>query len=151
MLCRACGSDNPVGNKFCGGCGTALTTFCPRCSSENPPNKKFCGDCGASLTVLPEERPRGDTAQRETARSAKQSQQADSDQTVASSPTIPDGERRQLTVMFCDLVGSTALSAQLDPEDLRDIMRTYHQSCARSISRFDGYLAKYLGDGLLVY
>src|SRR5262245_35823401 len=63
----------------------------------------------------------------------------------------PDAERRQLTVMFCDLVGSTALSAQLDPEDLREVVRAYQAACAEVIQRFAGYIAQYLGDGLLVY
>jgi class 3 adenylate cyclase len=62
-----------------------------------------------------------------------------------------EGERRHLTVMFCDLVGSTALSQQLDPEQLREVMRVYHETCATVIKRFDGYVAKYLGDGLLIY
>jgi hypothetical protein len=62
-----------------------------------------------------------------------------------------DGERRQLTVMFCDLVGSTALSEQFDPEELRDLVRAYQQNCIAVISRFDGRIAKYLGDGLLAY
>src|SRR5262249_22241781 len=62
-----------------------------------------------------------------------------------------DGERRQLTVMFCDLVGSTALSTQLDPEELRAVIRAYRETCAAAIARFGGYLAKYIGDGLLVY
>src|SRR5262245_54747806 len=61
------------------------------------------------------------------------------------------GERRQLTVMFCDLVGSTALSEQLDPEDLRTVIQAYRKTCAAVIRRFGGYLAKYIGDGLLVY
>jgi class 3 adenylate cyclase/predicted ATPase len=60
-------------------------------------------------------------------------------------------ERRQLTVMFCDLVGSTALSAQLDPEELREVVRAYQQTSAAVIERFDGHIAQYLGDGLLVY
>ncbi len=60
-------------------------------------------------------------------------------------------ERRQLTVMFCDLVGSTALSTQLDPEELRAVILAYRETCASAISRFGGYLAKYIGDGLLVY
>ena len=62
-----------------------------------------------------------------------------------------DGERRQLTVMFCDLVGSTALSAQLDPEDYRAVVQRYQQTSAQVIQRHEGYLAQYLGDGLLVY
>jgi class 3 adenylate cyclase len=66
-------------------------------------------------------------------------------------PRRDAGERRQLTVMFCDLVGSTALSTQLDPEDLREIIRRYQQTCAEVIRRYEGYVAQYLGDGLLVY
>jgi class 3 adenylate cyclase len=60
-------------------------------------------------------------------------------------------ERRQLTVMFCDLVGSTALSAQLDPEELREVVRAYQHTCAEIIARYDGHIAQYLGDGILVY
>ena len=70
-------------------------------------------------------------------------------------PPVPDpshlAERRQLTVMFCDLVGSTALSARLDPEDLREVIGTYHQAVAETVRRFDGFVAKYMGDGVLAY
>jgi class 3 adenylate cyclase len=66
-------------------------------------------------------------------------------------PTIADAERRQLTVLFCDLVASTALASQLDPEDLRDVIRAYQAACAAVIQRFDGHIAQLLGDGLLVY
>lgn len=67
------------------------------------------------------------------------------------SSSAPDAERRQLTVMFCDLQGSTALSQQLDPEELRDVIRGYQEVCAGAVGRFEGHIAKYLGDGLLVY
>ena len=72
---------------------------------------------------------------------------------TAASPIVsaPEAERRQLTVMFCDLQGSTALSQQLDPEDLRDVIRSYQDVCAGAVSSYEGYIAKYLGDGLLVY
>ena len=63
----------------------------------------------------------------------------------------PDAERRQLTVMFCDLVDSTKLSSQLDPEEYREVVRTYQQVCSEVITRFDGHIAQLLGDGLLVY
>jgi class 3 adenylate cyclase len=62
-----------------------------------------------------------------------------------------DAERRQVTVMFCDLVGSTALSARFDPEDLREVIRRYHACIAQIVTRFDGFVAQYLGDGALVY
>ena len=67
------------------------------------------------------------------------------------SVTAPEAERRQLTVMFCDLQGSTALSQQLDPEELRDVIRSYQEVCAGAVAQFDGHIAKYLGDGLLIY
>jgi len=62
-----------------------------------------------------------------------------------------DAERRQLTVMFTDLVGSTALSTKLDPEDLRSVIGAYHKCVAQAVARFDGFVAKYMGDGVLVY
>jgi TOMM system kinase/cyclase fusion protein len=74
-------------------------------------------------------------------------------QTAATPPTplTPDAERRQLTVLFCDLVDSTPLASQLDPEDLREVVRAYQEVCAKVIARFEGHIAQYLGDGLLVY
>ncbi|NGZ02720.1 MAG: adenylate/guanylate cyclase domain-containing protein, partial [Nitrospira sp. WS238] len=69
-------------------------------------------------------------------------------------PFPPDrerAERRQLTIMFCDLVGSTALAGQLDPEDLQTAIRRFLETCSQAIIRFNGYVAKYMGDGLLVY
>jgi class 3 adenylate cyclase len=74
-------------------------------------------------------------------------------QAVVSSgvPPTADAERRPLTVLFCDLVASTALATQLDPEDLREVVRAYQETCAKVIARFEGHIAQYLGDGLLVY
>ncbi len=66
-------------------------------------------------------------------------------------PQPAEAERRQLTVMFCDLVGSTALSAKLDPEDMREILRAYQDACAQVVKRYEGFVAKYMGDGILVY
>ena len=64
---------------------------------------------------------------------------------------VPEAERRQLTVLFCDLVDSTVLAGQLDPEDFREVVRAYQATCADVIQRFDGHIAQYLGDGLLIY
>jgi class 3 adenylate cyclase len=63
----------------------------------------------------------------------------------------PEAERRHLTVLFCDLVDSTTLAGHLDPEDLREVVRAYHQTCAAVMHQYDGYIAQYLGDGILVY
>src|SRR4030095_15807258 len=66
-------------------------------------------------------------------------------------PYAPEAERRQLTVLFCDLVDSTALARQLDPEDLREVVHAYQETCAKVIARCEGHIAQCLGDGLLVY
>ena len=79
-----------------------------------------------------------------------------SEQTPASPEITPpaartDAERRQVTVMFSDLVGSTALSARMDPEDLREVISAYQKCVAETVRRFGGFVAKYMGDGVLVY
>src|ERR1700732_4818033 len=73
---------------------------------------------------------------------------------TAPAPDAPaqvDAERRQLSVMFCDLVGSTALSTRHDPEDLRELLRDYHRAVADTVGGFDAFVAKYIGDGVLIY
>ena len=132
MRCASCGSTNPEGAKFCIECASPLRRRCPRCGLENLPQAKFCAECGASL-VAPS---KAESSPREVERRAE---------------TRSEGERRQLTVMFCDVVDSTALSARLDPEEWRAVMRDYQAACAAVIRRFDGHIAQYLGDGLLVY
>jgi class 3 adenylate cyclase len=72
-------------------------------------------------------------------------------ESVPAEPRAPEAERRQLTVLFCDLVDSTALASQLDPEEWRAVVRAYQETCAKVIARFEGHIAQYLGDGLLVY
>ena len=69
----------------------------------------------------------------------------------SNAPAPADAERRQLTVMFCDLVGSTALSTRHDPEDLRELIGDYHSAVSETVGRFDGFVAKYMGDGVLIY
>jgi class 3 adenylate cyclase/predicted ATPase len=105
---------------------------CPSCQAELPAGNRFCGECGAKLPT--------DAIQAPV-------EPSPSPQKPAPAPA----ERRQLTVMFCDLVGSTALSARMDPEDLRGVIGAYHRCVAEIIARFQGFVAKYMGDGVLVY
>ncbi len=70
---------------------------------------------------------------------------------IVSAPERGPAERRQITVLFCDLVGSTPLSEELDPEDLRDVIRAYHSACEAVVTKYDGAIAQLLGDGVLVY
>src|SRR5215467_5940153 len=125
--------------KFCGECGHALQNLCAQCGFENPSRFKFCGACGTPLTgqTLPPSPP--------------QEKPAPQMAISAPEPRSPGAERRQLTVMFCDLVDSTKLSSQLDPEVYRDVVRAYQSACTEVIQRYDGHIAQLLGDGLLVY
>src|SRR5215471_7027291 len=79
-----------------------------------------------------------------------QGQQSPQVTPLPTAPPPPDAERRQLTVMFCDLVDSTKLSSQLDPEEYREVVRAYQSTCTEVIQRYDGHIAQLLGDGLLV-
>jgi TOMM system kinase/cyclase fusion protein len=149
MRCESCGFENSEGTKFCEECGAKFRQVCPSCGHEVRPTAKFCGECGAVLTGKEPEN-------RRTGEPEKRSEKSSSLQTLDPRPQTldssrPEAERRQLTVMFCDLVGSTALSEQLDPEEWRKVVQTYQETCAAVVNRFDGHIAQYLGDGLLVY
>jgi class 3 adenylate cyclase/predicted ATPase/energy-coupling factor transporter ATP-binding protein EcfA2 len=135
MRCDNCSFENPAGMKFCGQCAASLSPTCPKCHFNNPSDFKFCGNCGASLV-----------ADEDTNDSANAGG-------TASLGTDADShaERRQLTVMFCDVVGSSALSEIVDPEDLRDIMGDYRDTCQKAVAKFQGHIAQYLGDGILTY
>ncbi len=129
MRCPSCTAENVATRRFCAQCGTPLPMPCPACGFANEPIARFCGGCGKLI---------GEVA-------------APAPATWASAPRTDGAERRQLTVMFCDLVGSTALSARLDPEDLRAVIGRYHRCVAKVIGRGGGFVAKYMGDGVLAY
>jgi class 3 adenylate cyclase/tetratricopeptide (TPR) repeat protein len=145
--CHICAAENPLTNKFCGGCGTQLPDTCPSCGSEIPAGNNFCGNCGFD------------------ARNTDQPSAVTTPVSEKNQPAVRDGapareaalaregaaERRHLTVMFCDLADSTELSGQLDPEDLRDVIAAYQSAAAAQIEKWGGYIARYMGDGILVY
>lgn len=135
MRCPSCAHENREGRRFCVECGARLELICPSCGVPYEVGEKFCGECG---TALAGQAPPGASPQRQPP-----SHQGEI--------PPPDGERRQLTVLFCDLVGSTALSTRLDPEELRELVRAYQAACAEVVERYGGHIAQYLGDGLLVY
>src|SRR5262252_11056439 len=112
MICPRCGVNIANARKFCGDCGSPLPWECSACGSENPPDKPFCAHCGAAQMTE-------STGLRESA---------------PAPSVVPPVERRHLTVMFADLVGSTALGARLDPEDLREVIGAYHRAVTDSPS-----------------
>ena len=131
MRCPSCMAENAPTRRFCARCGAALPLPCANCGFENEASAEFCGGCGKPIRVASRTLP------------------------VTASPSLAPSadraERRQLTVMFCDLVGSTALSARLDPEDLRAVIGAYHRCAAAVIEGTGGFVAKYMGDGVLAY
>ncbi|MBV8356534.1 MAG: AAA family ATPase, partial [Deltaproteobacteria bacterium] len=128
MHCTQCGTNNPSDNNFCAQCGNALITICMKCGAQSSPASQFCGRCGTRLNTA--------------APISAQTQLRDRSLT---------GERRHLTVLFCDLVDSTSIAARLDPEEWREIVADYHHTVAEVIERFGGHVAQYLGDGVMAY
>jgi class 3 adenylate cyclase len=106
---------------------------CATCGTESQEGKRFCADCGAALAPASGGIPLGTTSR------------------VSESTRLLQGERRHLTILFCDLVNSTRLAAERDPEEWHDIVAEYRRAAGEVILRFGGYVARYLGDGLLVY
>ena len=130
MQCPTCKVLVPDGAIFCAECGSPLPRPCPGCGHPSPPGAKFCPECAASIVAKVEH-----------------------SQALASTPpTTPAArERRQLTILFCDMVGSSALSTRLDPEEQGEVIAAFHSCCAREIKALDGMVAQYLGDGVLAY
>jgi class 3 adenylate cyclase/tetratricopeptide (TPR) repeat protein len=122
MLCPACGTENDLGRKFCGECGGALARTCAACGSPNSPGVKFCGECGAQLA--------GPTP-------------------PAAAREAPASERRFVSVLFADLVGFTAASADRDAEETRELLSRYFETCKRLIALYGGTVEKFIGDAVM--
>ena len=116
-----------------------MKVVCPKCGSELRSQANFCDKCGSKI------------AEAKPAQIFAKKSEEKQRSTEALSKSLLDAERRQLTVMFCDIVGSTPLSEKLDPEDLRDVLHDYQSGCAKVIRGYDGYVARYFGDGILAY
>ncbi|MBI1818409.1 MAG: zinc ribbon domain-containing protein [Deltaproteobacteria bacterium] len=143
--CSACNHDSPTGSKFCPECGTALGEHCAQCGSDLPASAKFCNQCGAvagasgvGVTHASPSAARDGPSDDGRARHASPLQD---EATPASS-----GERRQPTVIFSDLVGSTALSTQFDPEEWREIVSRCQRATTAAVQEFGEHHAKNLGD-----
>jgi tetratricopeptide (TPR) repeat protein/ketosteroid isomerase-like protein len=139
MRCAACQSENPPGKKFCGDCGAALGNRCPRCGADNPATKRFCGDCGAPIvpTAVQSAAATG-SPETSTARGV-----------TAGSQTVAPETRKVITVVFADLMGSTALQERLDPESVNRVMDAYYRAVRGPVEAAGGTVVQLLGDGVL--
>ena len=122
MTCANCGTDNREGRKFCSECGTSLASGCPACGAANEPGEKFCGECGATLA---------------------------STSTGVPPAAAPAAERRLVSVLFADLVGFTTLSESRDPEEVRELLSRYFDTCRRLIELYGGTVEKFIGDAVM--
>jgi len=137
--CSACGTENRPGRKFCSNCGAPLALLCPNCGSANEPGERFCGECGTTLATAP----------------------ANGVQAPGAAPTSVGGtvdrgdrgdreaERRTISVLFADLVGSTAAAEGRDPEDTREALSTYFSLARDVIERYGGTVEKFIGDAVM--
>jgi len=139
MRCPACEHEVRPDARFCDGCGARLRRDCPNCSRELRLGARFCDGCGQ-----PVER-------REAVGTTDAASDTHEAARPAKAPQRPEAERRQLSVLFCDLVDSTRLATTMDPEDWREVVRGYQAAAGKAVEEFAGHVAQYLGDGLLVY
>jgi class 3 adenylate cyclase/tetratricopeptide (TPR) repeat protein len=131
MNCSHCDFENPSDAKFCQNCGRSLEIICPNCEISNAPVAKFCKNCGQGLAVeaLPATPPPTPSPEKPAEESR--------------------GERRVVTVLFCDVVGSTSLGEQMDPEEWTEIMNGIFERLIAATSRYGGTVARLMGDAIL--
>ena len=138
MSGTGCGHANPEGAKFCLECGTALGLRCTGCGTELPPAAKFCLECGAKVvaSAIPARTPEVSTPRHLAAK-------------ILQSRTSLEGERKRVTVLFADVKGSMELAEQLDPEEFSRIMERFFTILADGVERFEGFVDKFTGDGIM--
>ena len=130
MTCSSCGADNKPGRKFCAQCAAPLATLCPNCGAANDPGDRFCGECAtalapdAALAPVPARGP------------------------VGGQPA-PLAERRNVSVLFADLVGFTPFAEERDPEDVRATLSRYFELSSEVIGRYGGVVEKFIGDAVM--
>ncbi len=130
IICSTCGAENREGRRFCAQCGgTLAAATCPACRAANEPGDRFCGDCGAPLSCDGPPRPRPLRSRAETVGG--------------------DGERKQLTVLFADVLGSMDVQEHVDAEGWARIMGRFVDIVAGEVRRFEGTVDKFTGDGIM--
>jgi class 3 adenylate cyclase/tetratricopeptide (TPR) repeat protein len=145
MRCPACGAENPTGAKFCDHCRAAFAAACPGCGRPNRPGARFCNECGVPLAGAAEvgAPPQPPPAAPETYTPRHLAEK------ILASRSALEGERKQVTVLFADVVGSTELVRDRDPEDAQRLLDGAVQRMMRAVHRYEGTVNHILGDGIM--
>jgi class 3 adenylate cyclase/tetratricopeptide (TPR) repeat protein len=139
MLCVRCQHDSPAGQKFCGECGAHLTATCPACGAANPPRQKFCGECGKTLAKVAETRftsPESYTPKHLVEK-------------ILTSKSAIEGERKQVTVLFCDIANSTPMAERLGAEAMHSRLNRFFELALAEVHKYEGTINQFLGDGFM--
>ena len=140
MNCPGCRIENPSGAKFCRGCGVRLDAICPACQHSNLPGSRFCNECGHQLlsgAPAPSDRAQVGYTPKHLA------------EKILKTRSALEGERRQVTVLFADLAGFSALAEQRDPEEIHAVVDRCFEMIATEVHRFEGTINQYTGDGVM--
>ncbi len=163
MECPQCHFDNPPAMKFCGECGCRLGAACPSCGAPAVAGFKFCGECGAPFAApAPHRLPAAEHAAGAAALPAAEARPSEPRAAPAAgytpahlreaalqTRTAIEGERKQVTVLFCDLVSSTALADRLGPEVMHDLLSRFFELALAEVHRYEGTVNQFLGDGFM--
>jgi class 3 adenylate cyclase/tetratricopeptide (TPR) repeat protein len=145
--CPECEHENASGQKFCGECGARLASRCPTCGTVSPPGQKFCGECGSAIapgTVPAAAAPAAARFSSPHAYTPKHLAER-----ILTSKTALEGERKQVTVLFADMKGSTELLADRDPEEARRILDPVLERMMEAVHRYEGTVNQVMGDGIM--
>ena len=148
MQCPKCQFENVDGAKFCNECGSRLEISCPDCSKINPPGSKFCNECGQNLTSPQEPIEKELSFDEKIDKIQRYLPKGLTDKILSQRDRI-EGERKQVTVMFCDMEGFTALSERLGPEDAYDIMDQVYELLIHKVHDYEGTVNEMTGDGIM--
>src|SRR5512139_42805 len=148
MKCPKCQTENPETANFCGECQTKLEKVCPSCDHPNPPQFKFCNKCGSNLTVAPKEATKGLSSDEKLAK-IQGYLRKDLTQKILAQRDRIEGERKLVTVMFCDMEGFTSLTEKLGSEEMYSAMDQVYDILIHKVHDYEGTVNELTGDGIV--
>ena len=148
MKCSHCQTENPNEARFCMNCGKPLELICSNCGKKNPPEAKFCINCGTQLEKL--SNLQTSAAPQDPIQKYLPKAYAEKLEIARRAQTMM-GERRVVTILFCDVKGSTSMAERLDPEEWAEIINQAFEFLIAPIYKFEGTLARLMGDSVLAF